>query len=89
MLFWLSFLAGIANFTMQKAVFESGHPVVEHVKRSFGPMTGERFSLILDTVLLAGVMMFVWHGNDVPGWLYLGYTGFNAAACWAILTDRF
>ncbi len=88
MLFVLCFLAGIANFAMQKAVLESGHPFVEQVKASFGVIVGERFSLVLDFIVLAGVLIFVFHGNVFAAIVYLGYTAFNAVAAWAILSDR-
>jgi hypothetical protein len=88
MLFLFTFLAGVANFAMQKAVLESGHPFVEDVRRSFGAVVGERFSLILDFVLLAMVLIFVARGNAFAAWLYFGYTGFNALDAWAILSRR-
>lgn len=87
-MFLICFLAGVANVAMQKAVLESGHPFVDQMKRHFGAMVSERFSLVLDTLLIAAVLLFVWRGEHVAGWLYLGYTGFNGMAAWAILNDR-
>ena len=88
MMFLIAFIAGIGNFAMQKAVFESRHPFIEQMKHSFGPLTGERISMVLDLAILSGVLIFISRGDPIAGWVYLGYTGFNAAACWAILTDR-
>ncbi len=87
-MFLIIFFAGIANFFLTRAVLESGHPFIEDVRETMGAIVGEKFSIALDVVLLSLALIVVFRGGSFAGWLYLGYTGFNALAAWAILNRR-
>jgi hypothetical protein len=83
----LTFLLGVANFALHKAVLECGHPLLGRVP-GFLHMLGGRAGLIAEFLVLLGAMLLVGAGN--PGWAlaYLGYTGFNAIAAWLIISRR-
>ncbi len=61
----LTFLLGIGNFALHKAVLESRHPVVGLMPR-FLIGEGGRGSLIAEFVILLAVMLFIANGH--PGW---------------------
>jgi hypothetical protein len=81
------FIMGIANFALNRAVFESGHPMLARlpqVSRTFGRRAalGSEFAVLFFALLLS-----------VEGWpafafAYAGYTAFNGVAAWLILTGR-
>ena len=56
----LSFLLGIANFAMHKAVIESGHPFVKDSKLYFGRHFGKHGSYVLEFVILVGALVFCY-----------------------------
>jgi hypothetical protein len=83
----VTFVLGIGNFALHKAVLESGHPVLgrmpwfAHLLEGRGSLVLEFFALVV-AMLLAGAGMTGWV------WAYAGYTIFNAIAAWLILTRR-
>lgn len=81
----LTFLLGIGNFALHKAVLESRHPLL---RRMPSLVLGGRASLLAEFIVLLGALLLV--GNGYTGWslAYLGYSGFNALAAWLILTRR-
>ena len=81
----LTFLLGIANFALHKAVLESGHPALGRMPVL---VLGGKASLLTEFIVLLGAMLLV--GNGYSGWglAYLCYTAFNALAAWLILTRR-
>ena len=81
-----TFLFGVANFALHKAVLESGHPLL--ARMPFVTMIGPRASLAAEFLVLLGAMLLVGSGNPAWAWAYLGYTMFNAVAAWLILTRR-
>ena len=82
----VTFLLGIANFALHKAVLESGHPLLGRM--SFMNMLGPRASLAAEFLVLLGAMLLVGNGTVLWAWAYFGYTAFNALAAWLILTRR-
>jgi hypothetical protein len=82
----LTFLLGITNFALHKAVLESGHPLL--ARMPFMTMLGPRASLAAEFVVLLGAMLLVGTGNPGWAWAYLGYTAVNGVAAWLILTRR-
>jgi hypothetical protein len=82
----VTFLLGIANFALHKAVLESGHPLLGRMP--FMKMLGPKASLTAEFVVLLGAMLLVGNGSIVWAWAYFGYTAFNALAAWLILTRR-
>lgn len=81
------FLLGIVNFAMQRAVMESGHPLLGKMPWFYHSL-GRRFSLGVEFLLLLSAMLLL---NDGVGWVaggYLAYSLLNAIAAWLILTGR-
>ena len=83
----LTFLLGVANFAMHKAVLESGHPLIGRMPW-FVHMLGGRGGLVVEFLLLLGAMLLVGTGSPGWAWAYAGYTVVNALAAWLILTRR-
>ena len=83
----LTFLLGIANFALHKAVLESRHPLLAQVPW-FLQMLGGRFSMAVEFVMLAGSLLMVAQGATGWGWFYAGYSLANALSAWLILSRR-
>lgn len=88
MLLIFSFLLGVANFAMHRAVAESGHPFVEDTKRYFGAHISPYGSYAIELALLIGAMLFAHGGSLAVTLTYLAYTGINGVATWLVLSDR-
>jgi len=82
----LTFLLGIGNFAMHKAVLESRHPMLAQMPW-FG-LLGGRFSQAVELLLLIGALLLAASGHSVWGWAYLAYSALNALAAWLILSRR-
>lgn len=83
----LTFLLGVGNFALHKAVLESAHPLLGRMPW-FVHMLGGRGSLVAEFLILLGAMLLVGTGSTGWAWAYFGYTGLNAVAAWLILTRR-
>jgi len=83
----LTFLLGIGNFTIHKAVLESRHPLLGQVPWFFH-LLGGRFSLLVEFVMLLGALLMVQQGSPAWAWFYAGYSGVNCLSAWLILTGR-
>lgn len=83
----VTFLLGIANFVLHKAVVDSGHPLLGSMAGFFQLFAG-RAALGLEFVLLLGALLLVAQGNHAWALLYAGYTAVNAAAAWLLLSGR-
>lgn len=83
----ITFLLGIGNFALHKAVMESGHPLIGEMPW-FVHMLGGRISFATEFLVLLAAMLLVADGH--PGWgvAYLGYSVFNAFAAWLIISRR-
>jgi hypothetical protein len=82
----VTFVLGIVNFAMHKAVLESRHPLLGRMP--FVNALGPRASLAAEFVVLLGAMLLVGNGSVAWAWAYFGYTAFNTIAAWLILTRR-
>ena len=82
----LTFLLGIGNFAMHKAVLESRHPMLAQLPW-FGVMGG-RFSLAVEFMLLIGALLLAASGHSAWGWAYLAYSALNGISAWLILSRR-
>lgn len=82
----LTFLLGIVNFAVHKAVLESGHPLLGQMPW-FHILNG-RFSLTVEFLMLLGAMLFI--GNGAPGWAwgYAIYSVVNGFSAWLILSGK-
>lgn len=82
-----TFLLGIGNFALHKAVIESRHPVVGLMPR-FLVGAGGRGALIAEFAILLAVLLLIANGQYGWGWGYLAYSASNAVAAWLILSHR-
>lgn len=83
----LTFLLGIGNFAMHKAVLESRHPLLSEMPWFTGPLGG-KIGFATEFVLLFGALLLVAAGYPAWGWAYFGYSALNGMAAWLILTRR-
>lgn len=83
----LTFLLGIGNFALHKAVIESRHPVVGLLPR-FLTSSGGRGSMAAEFAILLAVLLMVANGHSGWSWAYLAYSCSNAVAAWMILSHR-
>ncbi|MDC8753685.1 hypothetical protein OIK40_03410 [Erythrobacter sp. sf7] len=81
------FVAGVVNFALNRAVFDSGHPLLARLPRASRKL-GQRASLVTEfAVLFFALLLSV---NGWPGfvWAYLAYSLFNGVAAWLILGGK-
>ncbi len=83
MVILVTFLLGIANFAMHKAVLVRFSALYTPLQGT-GAM-GARISLIAEFAVLLVALALVANGYQGWGWAYLGYSLFNGAAAWFIL----
>lgn len=83
----LTFLLGIGNFAVHKAVLESNHPLLGRVTWFFHVLGG-RFSLAVEFVMLLGALLMVHQGATMWALFYAGYSLVNMISAWLILTRR-
>lgn len=82
----LTFLLGIGNFAMHKAVLESHHPMLAQMP--WFELMGGRFSMALEFLLLVGALLLAAGGHSSWGWAYFAYSALNGVAGWLILSRR-
>jgi len=82
----VTFLLGVANFALHKAVLESRHPLLGRMP--FMRTLDGRGSLVVEFLVLLGAMLLVGAGSTGWAWGYAGYTILNAVAAWLILNRR-
>jgi len=81
------FVAGVINFAVGRAVFESGHPLLARLPRA-SRVLGQRAALATEfAVLFFALLLSV---NGWPGfvWAYLAYSAANGLAAWLILARK-
>lgn len=83
----LTFLLGIGNFAVHKAVLESRHPLLGRVPWFFS-LLGGRFSLMVEFVMLLGALLMVRQGAMAWALFYGIYSLVNMASAWLILSKR-
>jgi hypothetical protein len=83
----LTFLLGIGNFAVHKAVLESDHPLLGKVPWFFH-LLGGRFSLGVEFVMLLGALLMVHQGAGIWALFYAGYSLVNMVSAWLILSGR-
>lgn len=87
MAFLITFLLGVGNFAMHRAVLDSRHPLLGRMPW-YVHLLGGRVSLATEFLMLLGALLLVHF--VAPAWAfgYLAYTGLNAIGAWLILTRR-
>lgn len=83
----LSFLLGIGNFAMHKAVIESRHPLLGRMPW-FVHLLGGRVSMATEFLILLAAMLLVAGGGTGWGVAYALYSVINGVGAWLILTHR-
>lgn len=83
----ITFLFGVANFALHKAVLESRHPLLGQMPWYFHMLSG-RFSLGVEFLMLLGAMLLVANGSVAWAWGYAAYSLLNGVSAWLILTGR-
>lgn len=83
----LTFLLGIGNFGLHKAVVESGHPMLSQMPWFYHQLSG-RFSLVIEFLILLAAMLLSGPGIGWVAGTYLAYSVLNAVSAWLILTER-
>ena len=81
------FVAGVINFALNRAVFESGHPLLARLPRSSRRL-GRRAALLTEFVVLFFALLLSVEGWPGFAYAYGGYTAFNAIAAWLILSRK-
>ena len=83
----LTFLFGVANFAMHRAVMESGHPLLDRMPWFYHALN-RRLALAVEFLLLLGTLLLAAQGAAWAALGYALYSALNALAAWLILTRR-
>ena len=81
------FLLGIVNFAFNRAVFESGHPLLARLPPA-SQMLGRRASLLSEFAVLFFALLLSVEGWPGYAWAYAAYTMLNGLAAWLIASGR-
>jgi hypothetical protein len=81
------FLLGIANFAINRAVFDRGHPLFARLPQASQTL-GQRAALASEFAVLFFALLLSVEGWPGYAWAYAVYTAVNAGAAWLILTRR-
>ena len=81
------FVLGIANFAINRAVFESGHPMFARLPQ-ISQTLGRRAALVSEFAVLLVALMLSVEGWPAFAYAYVVYTLCNGGAAWLILTRR-
>lgn len=81
------FVLGIGNFTMHRAVMESGHPLLRQWLGHLRPI-GRRIAFGTEFLVLLLALMLAINGWPAVAWVYALYTVCNGFASWLMLTGR-
>jgi hypothetical protein len=81
------FLLGIANFAINRAVFDSEHPLFSRMPQ-ISRTLGRRAALVSEFAVLFFALLLSVEGWPVFVWAYAAYTLCNAGAAWLILSRR-
>lgn len=87
MVILLTFLLGIGNFAMHKAVIESRHPILRDMPGMLRA-GGGGLGLAVEFAILLTALLLINGGHPGWGWAYLGYSLFNMGSAWLILSRR-
>ncbi len=81
------FMLGIGNFALNRAVFDSRHPLFARLPAK-SQVLGRRVALFTEFVVLLVALMLSVKGWPGFAWAYAGYTALNGFAAWLILRRR-
>jgi hypothetical protein len=83
----ITFLLGVGNFTLHKAVMESGHPLIGRLPWFYHALGGH-FSLAVEFLMLLAALLFVAEGSLGAAVAYVVYSMLNSFSAWLILSGR-
>ena len=83
----VTFLLGVGNFALHKAVMESGHPLIGRMPWFYHALGG-KFSLIVEFLMLLAALLFASQDYVGAAIAYVVYSMLNSLSAWLILTDR-
>jgi hypothetical protein len=83
----ITFLLGIGNFALHKAVMESRHPLLGRMPWFYHAMGG-RFSLVVEFLMLLAALLFVAQDSFPVAVAYIIYSMLNSFSAWLILTGK-
>ncbi len=83
----LTFLLGIGNFALHRAVMESGHPLLGQMPWFYHAMS-RRLSMAVEFLMLLGGMLLAAQGVVWGAIGYLIYSLLNGISAWLILSRR-
>jgi hypothetical protein len=83
----VTFLLGIGNFALHKAVMESGHPLLDRMPWFYHALGGN-FSLVVEFLMLLAALLFVAQDYFGAAVAYIVYSMLNSFSAWLILTGR-
>ena len=83
----VTFLLGIGNFTLHKAVMDSGHPMLGRMPWFYHALGGN-FSLVVEFLMLLAALLFVAQDYFGAAIAYVVYSMLNSFSAWLILTGR-
>ena len=81
------FVLGIGNFALNRAVFDSRHPLFARLPRS-SQVLGRRAALLTEFAVLFFALLLSVEGWPSFAWAYAVYTLFNGVAAWLVLSGR-
>lgn len=83
----ITFILGIGNFALNRALIDSGHPLLGKMPWFYHALGG-RFTLLIEFILLFAALMFA-DQNIVSGPIaYVIYSVLNSFSAYLILTDK-
>ncbi len=83
----VTFLLGIGNFALHKAVMQSGHPLLGRMPWFYHALGGN-FSMAVEFLMLLAALLFVAQDNFGAAVAYIVYSMLNSFSAWLILTGR-
>ena len=81
------FVLGIVNFAINRAVFDSAHPLFVRLPQ-VSQTLGRRAALVSEFAVLFFALLLSVEGWPGFAWAYAAYTLGNAGAAWLILSRR-
>ena len=81
------FALGVANFALNRAVLDSGHPLLKQMPRSLRRV-GIPVAMAAEFVILLAAMLLAAYGWPSIVWAYGGYFALNLVSAWLILGGR-
>jgi hypothetical protein len=83
----ITFLLGVGNFALHRAIMESGHPLLGQMPWFYHALS-RRLSLVVEFLMLLGGMLLAAEGIAWGALGYLAYSLLNAISAWLILSGR-